>query len=115
MNRFQLDPKAVTTVSSMLKRINEELGVTVIVVSHSSEEFIDFCDRLVILENGEIICNDTPYNAKTMLLFCLIFLFVPVFLMKGRLILNLPFLLQISLKKSRLKIKMKTNRKFALI
>ena len=60
----QLDPKAVTTVSSMLKRINEELGVTVIVVSHSSEEFIDFCDRLVILENGEIICNDTPYNAK---------------------------------------------------
>ena len=28
----QLDPKAVTTVSSMLKRINEELGVTVIVV-----------------------------------------------------------------------------------
>ena len=60
----QLDPKAVTTVSSMLKRINEELGVTVIVVSHSSEEFIDFCDRLVILENGEIICNDTPDNAK---------------------------------------------------
>ena len=60
----QLDPKAVTTVSSMLKRINEELGVTVIVVSHSSEEFVDFCDRLVILENGEIICNDTPYNAK---------------------------------------------------
>lgn len=60
----QLDPKAVTTVSSMLKRINEELGVTVIVVSHSSEEFVDFCDRLVILENGEIICNNTPYNAK---------------------------------------------------
>ena len=28
----QLDPKAVTTVKSMLKRINEELGVTVIVV-----------------------------------------------------------------------------------
>ncbi len=60
----QLDPKAVNTVSSMLKRINEELGVTVIVVSHSSEEFIDFCDRLVILENGGVICDDTPDNAK---------------------------------------------------
>ncbi len=60
----QLDPKAVTTVSSMLKRINDELGVTVIVVSHSSEEFIDFCDKLVILENGKIICNDSPDNAK---------------------------------------------------
>lgn len=60
----QLDPKAVKTVSSMLKRINEELGVTVVVVSHSSEDFIDFCDRIVILENGKIICDDTANNAK---------------------------------------------------
>ena len=60
----QLDPKAVVTVSSMLKRINEELGVTVIVVSHSSNEFIDFCDRLVVLENGKVICNSKPDNCK---------------------------------------------------
>ncbi len=60
----QLDPKAVTTVSSMLKRINEELGVTVIVVSHSSEEFIDFCDRLVVLENGRVICDSKPDDCK---------------------------------------------------
>lgn len=60
----QLDPKAVVTVSSLLKRINEELGVTVIVVSHSSSEFIDFCDRLVILESGRVICDSSPKSCR---------------------------------------------------
>ncbi len=60
----QLDPKAVVTVSSLLKRINEELGVTVIVVSHSSSEFIDFCDRLVILESGRVICDSAPKTCR---------------------------------------------------
>ena len=58
----QLDPKSVITVSSLLKRINEELGVTIVIVSHSSEDFIDYCDTLIILEDGKIICNDKPDN-----------------------------------------------------
>lgn len=60
----QLDPKSVITVSSLLKRINEELGVTIVIVSHSSEDFIDYCDKLIILEDGKIICNDKPDNVK---------------------------------------------------
>ena len=44
----QLDPKSVITVSSLLKRINEELGVTIVIVSHSSEDFIDYCDKLIL-------------------------------------------------------------------
>ena len=48
----QLDPKSVITVSSLLKRINEELGVTIVIISHSSEDFIDYCDKLIILEDG---------------------------------------------------------------
>ena len=72
----QLDPKSVITVSSLLKRINEELGVTIVIVSHSSEDFIDYCDKLIILEDGKIICNDKPY--------CFTFRFAHAFLMKGR-------------------------------
>lgn len=60
----QLDPKSVITVSSLLKRINEELGVTIVIISHSSEDFIDYCDKLIILEDGKIICNDKPDNVK---------------------------------------------------
>lgn len=59
----QLDPKAVLSVSSMLKRINTELGVTVIMASHTSAEVIDFCDRLIVLKNGMCICNTSVREA----------------------------------------------------
>lgn len=55
----QLDPKAVLSVSSLLKRINEELGVTVILASHTSAEVIDLCDRIIVLEKGKCICSDS--------------------------------------------------------
>lgn len=59
----QLDPKAVLSVSSMIKRINTELGVTVITASHSSVELIDFCDRLIVLKDGRCICNSHAREA----------------------------------------------------
>ncbi|MGN1329505.1 MAG: ABC transporter ATP-binding protein [Eubacterium sp.] len=59
----QLDPKAVLSVSSMLKRINTELGVTVIMASHTCAEVIDFCDRLIVLRNGRCICNTSVREA----------------------------------------------------
>lgn len=56
----QLDPKATAQIISLLKRVNEELGVTVILSSHTAEGLVDFCDRLVIMEQGSIVLNDTP-------------------------------------------------------
>lgn len=59
----QLDPKAVISLASMLKRINEELGVTVIMSSHSSAEVIYFCDRMIVLEKGNCIFNGSVSDA----------------------------------------------------
>ncbi len=59
----QLDPKAVCDTASMLSRLNKELGVTIIISSHSSNEIIPFADRIVVLENGRIMCDDTIENA----------------------------------------------------
>lgn len=59
----QLDPKAVLSLTSMLKRINEELGVTVIMSSHSSGEVIDICDRMIVLNNGSCICSTSVREA----------------------------------------------------
>lgn len=59
----QLDPKAVLSVAAMLKRINEELGVTVIMSSHISAPVINFCDRLIVLKNGESIFSGSVEKA----------------------------------------------------
>ncbi|MGN1202384.1 MAG: ABC transporter ATP-binding protein, partial [Eubacterium sp.] len=60
----QLDPKATARIIGLLKRVNEELGVTVIMASHTSDGIIDFCDRLVIMDGGSIILNDSPSVLK---------------------------------------------------
>lgn len=58
----QLDPRAVAHIISLIKRINTELGTTVIISSHISDGIVDGADRLVILDNGNIVFNDAPHN-----------------------------------------------------
>ncbi|MCH5321803.1 MAG: ATP-binding cassette domain-containing protein [Eubacterium sp.] len=60
----QLDPKSTAQLISLLKRVNEELGVTVIMSSHTADGIIDFCDRLIIIEEGKIASDGSPQNLK---------------------------------------------------
>ena len=59
----QLDPKAAAELLSLVKRINQELGVTVIISCHSCEGLVDICDRMIVLDNGTVIQNSSPQNA----------------------------------------------------
>jgi len=56
----QLDPKSSNQIINLLKRVNDELGVTVILSSHISDGVIDICDKLLILEHGKNIAFDKP-------------------------------------------------------
>lgn len=56
----QLDPKSSNQIINLLKRVNDELGVTVILSSHISDGIIDLCDKLLILEKGKNIAFDKP-------------------------------------------------------
>lgn len=59
-----LDPKASQQLIYMLKRINDELGVTVIVSTHSSQGLVDICDKMVIMEKGRILFDDTADHLR---------------------------------------------------
>ena len=59
-----LDPKASQQLIYMLKRINDELGVTVIVSTHSSQGLVDICDKILIMEQGRILFDDTADNLR---------------------------------------------------
>lgn len=56
----QLDPKASAQVISLLKRVNEELGVTVILSSHTLHGLIDCCDKVALMQNGKIAACGSP-------------------------------------------------------
>ena len=58
----QLDPKSAEEILGILKKFNEERGVTVILVEHRLERCLQFADRVVFLREGEIILDDNTGN-----------------------------------------------------
>ncbi len=49
-----LDPFTANEIINLLNRLNEELGLTIIFVSHQLEIVRDFCDRLAIIDGGNL-------------------------------------------------------------
>lgn len=56
----QLDPIAARAFFDMLRRVHEELGVTVVLAEHRLDEAAALANRLVLLEKGEIRYTGTP-------------------------------------------------------
>ncbi len=54
-----LDPQGRREVISTIKRLNRELGITVVLITHYMEEAAQ-CDRVVVMNDGEIILDDIP-------------------------------------------------------
>lgn len=40
----------------------KETGTTVIIISHNADYITEYCDRVIVMDNGQIILNDTPDN-----------------------------------------------------
>lgn len=56
----QLDPIAAADFLALLGKINRELGITVILTEHRLEEAFPFATRVIVMEKGEIVCDDAP-------------------------------------------------------
>ncbi len=61
----QLDPIAANGFLSCLRKINRELGTTVIITEHRLDDIIPISDKVLVIENGSIISDDTPENTGT--------------------------------------------------
>ncbi|OTY63313.1 cobalt ABC transporter ATP-binding protein [Bacillus thuringiensis serovar yosoo] len=56
----QLDPIAAKEFLGLLKRINEELGITIILSEHRLDEVIPLATRVVCMDNGRIMYDGSP-------------------------------------------------------
>lgn len=56
----QLDPLAARDLLGMIKRLNEEWGVTVIMSEHRMDDLLPLADRLVWLDRGTVVFNGAP-------------------------------------------------------
>lgn len=50
-----LDPETTTTILDLLKNIREQLKVTILLITHEMSVVKTICDRVALLEEGEII------------------------------------------------------------
>ena len=56
----QLDPVGAEEVFATAHELNQELGMTIVMASHSAEEMAAFADRIALISNGAIIALGTP-------------------------------------------------------
>lgn len=63
----QLDPIAASDFLNTVRKINTELGTTVIITEHRLEDIFPYADRAVVMDSGKIIADDTPRNIGKLL------------------------------------------------
>ena len=63
----QLDPIAAKDFIDTLVRINKELSTTIIMTEHNLEDIYSVCDKVIVMEDGKVICNDTNYKVVDIL------------------------------------------------
>ncbi len=59
-----LDPISLGTAAQLIRRLNDSLGITSIVVSHDLEETFRIADQVIVLANGRIAAQGTPAEVK---------------------------------------------------
>lgn len=59
----QLDPIAAVDFLDAVKKINSDIGTTVIITEHRLDNVVSMSDRLIVMDSGKILVNDEPYNA----------------------------------------------------
>jgi phospholipid/cholesterol/gamma-HCH transport system ATP-binding protein len=61
-----LDPVTAATLDSLIKNLNQQLGTTMIIVTHDLASILDIADRIVMLDRDAkgIIVEGTPLELK---------------------------------------------------
>ena len=56
----QLDPIAASDFLNTVRKINIELGTTVIITEHRLEDIFPYADRAIVMDGGRVIADDAP-------------------------------------------------------
>lgn len=62
-----VDPQSRNHIFESVERLNKEQGMTVLYTTHYMEEAERLCDRVAIIDKGQVIAMDTPKNLIGML------------------------------------------------
>ena len=55
-----LDPKGRDEILDQIAKLKQEMGITVVLVSHSMEDIARYVDRIIVMNRGSVMFDDIP-------------------------------------------------------
>ncbi len=55
-----LDPRGREEILGLIKKLHEEAGTTIVMVSHSMDDVASLADRVIVMNHGEVVMDGTP-------------------------------------------------------
>ena len=56
----ELDPHSAEEVLSVVQRLNDELGLTVVLLEHRLDRVVHLIDRMIVMDEGRIVADGNP-------------------------------------------------------
>ena len=50
-----LDPQTTLSILRLLKKVNEQLGITIVIITHEMAVIKEICDRVAVMEGGRVV------------------------------------------------------------
>ncbi|THE09738.1 methionine ABC transporter ATP-binding protein [Bacillus timonensis] len=57
-----LDPTTTKSILKLLKKINKELGITIVLITHEMDVVKEICNRMAIMQDGRVIEEGSVYD-----------------------------------------------------
>ena len=55
-----LDPKGRDEILHLIKKLQADTGLTILLVSHSMEDVAEYVDRIIVMNKGKVMFDDIP-------------------------------------------------------
>lgn len=52
-----LDPKSALVVMRLAEKLNQDMGITTILITHNLKDALQYGDRLIQFQEGKIVCD----------------------------------------------------------
>lgn len=60
-----LDPDTTKDILNLLKKVNRELGITILLITHEMNVIQSICDKVAVMENGKVIESGEVFEVFT--------------------------------------------------
>lgn len=60
-----VNPRLIEVIVEALRRMNQDEGITLLIVEHNMRVIQEFCDYVYVLDAGRMICGGTPEQVST--------------------------------------------------